>query len=149
MNIFRIADRYARKVGDLIPESIVSLAGRIAIFVVFWRSVQTKIDGANIAGQNFAFWNVTDSTFMLFEYEYGLPLPNIAAYLGTFGEFFLSLSLLLGVLTRFSALGLLIMTAVIQFVYPDGWSVHILWAGILLYLIKTGGGEIALDRFIK
>ena len=56
----------------------------------------------------------------------------------------------LGFATRLSALGLLIMTAVIQvFVYPESWSVHILWAAILVYLIKHGGGKISLDHLLN
>lgn len=149
MKIISVANRYAGKIADVIPPSLTSLVARVAIFFVFWRSAQTKIDGLNIGGQNFAFWNITDTTVMLFEYEYGLPFPNIAAYLATFGEFFLSIGLLLGFLTRFSALGLLIMTAVIQFVYPSSWTVHLLWAGILLYIVKSGGGDLSLDRFAK
>lgn len=149
MNIIGAINRYSKKVGDMIPLSVIAFAGRVAIFFVFWRSVQTKIDGFSLGGQNFAFWNLTGSTTMLFEYEYGLPYPTIAAHLATFGEFFLSIGLLLGFLTRFSAIGLLIMTAVIQFVYPSSWTVHILWAAILLYLAKTGGGELSLDRFFR
>ena len=58
---------------------------------------------------------------------------KMAAYLATFSEYFLSLAVVLGFATRLSALGLLIMTAVIQvFVYPESWSVHILWAAILV-----------------
>ncbi|MFL0809904.1 MAG: DoxX family protein [Agarilytica sp.] len=149
MKIFHMIGNYAKKISDIVPASGVLLLGRIAIFFVFWRSVQTKIDGLNVFGQNFAFWNITDSTIMLFEYEYGLPLPTVMAYLGTFGEFFLSLGIIFGFLTRLSALGLIIMTGVIQFVYPEAWTTHILWVGILFYLLKEGGGDLALDRILK
>ena len=76
-----------------IPESITLLTARLAIFFVFWRSAQTKISGGEFLGQNWAFFNVSDSTKLLFEYEYDLPLipADLAAYLATFGEFFLSL----------------------------------------------------------
>lgn len=149
MKIVSLMNRYTGKVADLIPDFLAPLIGRLAIFFVFWRSVQTKIDGLPFAGQDFAFWNLTSSTFMLFEYEYGLPMPTIAAYAGTFGEFFLSLMIVLGLFTRFSALGLIVMTAVIQFVYPDGWPTHILWLGILLYLLKTGGGKVSVDTVMR
>jgi len=152
MTFLGTIDKYAVKIGNLIPEWLVALTGRVAIFFVFWKSVQTKIDGLAVANQNFAFWSVTDSTVMLFEYEYGLPLlpPATAAYLATFGEFFLSLGILLGLFTRFSALGLLLMTAVIQiFVYPGAWGVHILWASVLLYLIRNGADKISLDHLLK
>lgn len=135
-----------------IPEWIVNVAMRLVIFKVFWFSVQTKITGLTIAGQHFAFWNITDNTFLLFDFEYGIPLipTSLAAYMGTFGEFFLSLMILFGVLTRFAALGLLLITLVIQlFVYPDAWwTVHVYWVLPLLYLMKHGGGKIALDKLL-
>ena len=136
----------------LIPEWFLALVVRLAVASVFWRSVQTKITGWDLFGQHWKFWNVSDSTFFLFEYEYTLPvLPvNLSAYLATFGEFFLSLAIVFGLLTRLSAVGLLLMTAVIQvFVYPDAWNVHILWAGLLIYLIKHGGGAVSIDNLIR
>ena len=137
---------------SMIPEWAVSLAMRLVIFKVFWFSVQTKITGLTIGGQHFAFWNVTDSTFLLFDFEYGIPLipSELAAYLGTFGEFFLALMILFGFMTRFAALGLMIMTMTIQFfVYPDAWwSVHVYWALILLYLMRNGGGLFSIDRLL-
>lgn len=135
-----------------IPEFVVNIAMRLVIFKVFWYSVQTKIVGLTIGGQHFAFWNVTDSTFLLFDFEYNIPLlpSTLAAYMATFGEFFLSLMILFGLLTRFAALGFVIMTLVIQFfVYPDAWwTVHVYWILPLLYLMKYGGGSLSLDSYI-
>lgn len=136
----------------MIPEWFVNIAMRLVIFKVFWFSVQTKISGLTIAGQHFAFWNVSDSTFLLFDFEYGIPLipSEIAAYLGTFGEFFLVLMILLGFMTRFAALGLMVMTMTIQFfVYPEAWwTVHVFWTLILLYIMRNGGGALSLDRVL-
>lgn len=135
-----------------IPEWLINIAMRLVVFKIFWFSVQTKISGLTIAGQHFAFWSVTDSTFLLFDFEYGIPLipSELAAYLGTFGEFFLALAILFGFMTRFAAAGLMVMTLVIQFfVYPDAWwSVHVYWALMLLYLMRNGGGLISLDHII-
>jgi len=152
MKILSTIDQYAKKISQLVPESLIALTARAAIFFVFWKSVQTKITGLTIGGQNFAFWGVTDTTVTIFEYEYDLPLlpPEIAAYLASFGEFFLSIGILLGLFTRLSALGLFIMTAVIQiFVYPEAWGVHIIWAAALLYLVKHGGGKVSLDNVLR
>ncbi|MGB1297318.1 MAG: DoxX family protein [Psychrobium sp.] len=135
-----------------IPDDVIALVARIAVGMVFWRSAQTKIDGGTILGQKWQFFNVSDSAYALFEYEYELPIipSDIAAPLATYGEFFLGGAIILGILTRLSALGLLAMTAVIQFlVYPDAWPTHILWLVPLLYLIKHGGGKISVDSLIK
>jgi putative oxidoreductase len=135
-----------------IPEDILALIARFAIGLVFWRSAQTKIDGTTILGQKWQFFNVSDSTFTLFEYEYELPLmpSDVSAYMATYGEFFLGLAIMFGLLTRLSALGLLSMTLVIQiFVYPDAWPTHIMWLVPLLYLIKNGGGKLSVDNLIR
>jgi putative oxidoreductase len=144
-------DRMNQILMAIVPAWFVSLFCRIAVATPFWRSVQTKISGWEFFGQSWKFWDLSASTFMLFENEYTVPLlsTDVAAYLATFGEFFLSIAIVLGFLTRLSALGLLFMTAVIQlFVYPDAWSVHILWAGLLVYLIKYGGGMLSLDYLL-
>ena len=61
----------------------------------------------------------------------------------------LSLMILFGFLTRFAALGLVVMTLVIQYVYPDfWWSSHAYWLVILLYLVRNGGGQVSVDRFL-
>jgi putative oxidoreductase len=57
--------------------------------------------------------------------------------------------LLLGLGTRYAALGLLVMTAVIQFfVYPGAYATHGVWAAVLLYLIARGPGRLSLDHWI-
>ncbi len=134
---------------EKIPEDLVALTARFAIATVFWQSAQTKITGWSFLDQSWQFFNVTQSTFFLFEYEYGVPLlpANVAAYMATFAEFFLSLAIVFGLFTRVSAVGLLGMTAVIQFfVYPGSWPVHLLWAVGLLYLIKHGAGRLSIDH---
>ena len=135
-----------------IPEDVIALVARVAVGLVFWRSAQTKIDGSTILGQKWQFFNVSDSTFTLFEYEYELPIipSDIAAYLATYGEFFLGGAIILGLFTRLSAIALLGMTLVIQiFVYPDAWPTHIMWLVPLLYLIKHGGGKASVDSLIR
>lgn len=134
-----------------LPNDVIGLVARLAVAAVFWRSAQTKFSGWDFLGQHWQFFNLNATTFTLFEYEYDLPFiaPDIAAYLATFAEFGLSLLIILGLFTRFSALALLGMTAVIQIlVYPDAWPTHILWAVGLLFLIKHGGGRISLDRLL-
>ena len=81
------------------------------------------------------------SAIALFEDEYQLPLidPAIAAYAAAFAEHFFPILLVIGLATRFSALALLIMTAVIEiFVYPDAWPTHGVWATCFLILIARG-----------
>ena len=107
--------------------------------MVFWQSARTKVDGLTIK----------DSTFFLFEHVYALPLvpPAPAAVLATVAEHLLPVLLILGLFARFAALGLLIMTAVIQiFVFPDAWwQTHALWAAMLAYVLLQGPGRASAD----
>lgn len=129
----RLADR-------LIPEDLIALVTRLGVAAIFWSSARTKVDGV---------LHITDGTYSLFREEYRLPLipPDIAAHLATYSEHLFSILLVLGLFTRFAALALLGMTAVIEiFVYPDAWPTHLSWAALLLYLVARGGGGWSLDR---
>jgi len=130
----------ATRLEALISEGLLSLLARVSIASIFFLSGRTKVDG---------LLHVTDSAVQLFEDEYKLPLvdPSVAAHAAAYAEHFFPLLLVLGLCTRFAALALLGMTAVIEiFVYPDAWPTHLSWAGLLLVLIGRGGGALSLDR---
>lgn len=95
---------------------------------------------------------ITDSTYALFAEEYRLPLipGDIAAHLATYSEHLFPFLLVLGLGARFAALALLGMTIVIEvFVSPLGWPTHLLWATVLLYIIRFGAGPIRLDHWLS
>jgi putative oxidoreductase len=126
---------------DRIPQSLISLAARIFPAAVFWRSGQTKIEG----------FRVTENAIDLFRDEYALPLidPALAAKIAAFSEHFFPVLLVIGLASRFAALALLIMTAVIEiFVYPDAWPTHGVWATCFLVVIARGPGIFSLDHFL-
>jgi putative oxidoreductase len=144
---------------DAIPYSAIALFLRLVAAHPFFVSGQTKIEGPTIGREIFGLdltmqipTSIRSATFALFADEYKLPLlsPNIAAYVATAIELLLPVLLMLGLLTRLSALGLLAMTMVIQiFVYPDAWwTAHAYWAALLVVLIARGPGAISLDRLI-
>ena len=126
-----------------IPEALVLLFVRIVAADPFWASGRTKVDG---------LFTLRPEAVDLFREEYNLPLisPELAAPLTMVAEHVLPALLVLGLLTRFSAVGLIVMTLVIQFlVYPDAWwPVHSLWLGLLLVIVQRGGGTLALDRLL-
>ena len=69
--------------------------------------------------------------------------------MATYSEHFGPILIALGLFTRLGALWLFGMTLVIEiFVYPDAWSTHLSWAGLLLPLIALGGGRWSLDRLL-
>lgn len=130
------------RVLDAVPEALLALVSRLSLASVFWLSGRTKVDG---------WLSVNDTALALFEEEYRVPLldPSVAAHLATWAEHALPVLLVLGLGTRFAALGLMVMTAVIQiFVYPDAWPTHLSWLAPGLYLIARGGGAWSCDRVI-
>jgi putative oxidoreductase len=91
-----------------------------------------------------------DTAIALFADEYKVPLlpPVFAAYSAAFFETVCPVFLTLGLATRFAALPLLAMTAVIEFTYIDNVE-HYYWAILLAGLILHGAGKISLDEIIK
>jgi len=139
-----------------IPHSLIALIGRFAVAGVFWRSGQTKVEGLSIdlVEGNFQLgWpRLSANAVDLFREEFQLPVlpPELGALLAATGEHLLPLLLLVGLGTRFAALGLLVMTLVIQLlVYPGAWAVHGTWAAVLLWLMMRGAGAVSLDHLIE
>jgi len=138
----QLGDRFAMLCEALLPLSFLLLVQRIGIAAIFFLSGRTKVEG---------LLTVTDSAVELFEYEYALPLisPSFGAHAAAYAEHFFPILLVLGLGSRFAALALLGMTAVIQiFVYPDAWPTHLSWAGLLLPIIAFGGGRFSLDAIL-
>lgn len=144
---------------DTIPYALVALFARIVVGHAFFSSGQTKVEGPVIGGEVGGLdlsvtvpTQIRDSAFTLFAEEYKVPiLPSgLATYLATFAEHLLPVLLILGLASRFSALGLIGMTMVIQiFVYPDAWwTVHAYWLGLLLVIVTQGPGALSLDHLI-
>ena len=122
---------------DRFPPSLLQLMFRIAIAVVFWSSGLTKI----------ASW---DTTVALFRNEYMVPIlpPEIAAVMSATFELSCSVLIVVGLAMRLATLPLLGMTFVIEvFVYPEFWTMHLMWATILLFLLTKGPGAFSLDHY--
>ena len=127
----------------------------MSIAAIFWLSAQTKIDGFAInilTGEITLGWpHLSASAIDLFRDEYRLPLlpPEIAAPMAAFSEHIFAALLLIGLASRFSALALLGLTAVIQiFVYPDAYPTHGVWATVLLFIVARGPGTYSVDHLI-
>ena len=122
-----------------VPFWLVALAARVALGEVFWSSAQEHLSN----------W---DTTLYQFEESFQVPLlpPDLAANMAVAIELGAPPLLLLGLGTRFAALVLLGMTAVIEiFVFPMAWPTHIQWAGLQLLLITQGAGVLSLDHLIR
>ena len=85
-----------------IPDWFIQLFARVAIAPLFFISGRAKVAG----------FTVTDSTVFLFEHEFGLPMPVLAAHLAALAENILPILLVLGFATRLSALTLVTLPLV-------------------------------------
>lgn len=122
------------------------LALRLALSVPFFRSGLTKWEG---------FGRLSDSAEYLFREEFRLhvfgqlvpyPAPLAMAWASACAEITLPVLLVLGLGTRWAALGVLGMTAVIQLTVPDGWAnFHLPWAAMAMTLLAMGGGPLSMD----
>ncbi len=123
---------------------------RIALALPFLRSGFTRWDG---------FLSISPGTEYLFEEQfklhifgslYDFPAPDTLAFFVGLAEITLPALLLMGLATRVSAFGLLVMTGVIQLVFPDGWmNFHLYWAALALAIMALGPGPLSLDHLIN
>ena len=144
-----LADKASRLVQAIALPSIVQLVTRVALAVPFWRSGILKWDG---------FLRLSDTAVTLFSDEfmlhlpggpYHFPAPAVTAFLSGSGEIVFPVLLILGFGTRFAALGLLFMTAIVELTVPDGWPIHLTWAAMALGIMAWGPGQISLDNLVR
>ena len=138
-----------------LPHFVMAFVARFSIAAVFWKSGQTKIEGfaIDIVSGDFTLGipRLSNSAVFLFKEEYKLPFlsPELAATMAALGEHILPVLILFGLATRLSALGLLVMTLVIQvFVYPGAYATHGTWAAVLLFLMAYGPGKLSIDAWV-
>jgi putative oxidoreductase len=148
-SIALLADRASLLVRVVAQPSLAQLMLRVALAVPFWRSGILKWDG---------FLQLSDTAVTLFTDEfmlhlpggpYPFPAPTVMAFLSGCGEVTLPVLLILGFATRFAALGLFFMTAIVELTVPDGWPIHITWAAMAFGIMAWGPGHLSMDYVIR
>ena len=143
-----LVDSASRLVQAVALPSLVQLVMRLALAVPFWRSGILKWDG---------FLKLSDTAVTLFSDEfmlhlpggpYHFPAPAVMAFLSGCGEIMFPVLLVLGLGTRFAALGLLFMTLIVELTVPDGWPIHLTWAAMALGIMAWGPGRISIDHVV-
>src|SRR6201995_125307 len=144
-----LADKASRLVQAVAVRSLVQLVMRVALSVPFWRSAILKWTG---------FLKLSDTAVTLFTDEFMLhlpggpyhyPAPGVMAFLSGCGEIIFPVLLVLGLATRFAALGLLGMTVIVELTVPDGWPIHITWAAMALGIMAWGPGRFSIDYWLQ
>ncbi len=98
-----------------------------------------------------------ETTLVLFEYEYQVPLLNfeLAAYLATFGELVFPVFLIAGLGTRLTAIAISFINIIAVVSYyatlakGAGLVWHYLYGTMLLVSILYGGGLFSIDQWFK
>ncbi|WP_050383680.1 DoxX family protein [Bradyrhizobium pachyrhizi] len=143
-----LADRAEHLIQTMALPSLVQFVMRVALAVPFWKSGILKWTG---------FLKLSDTAVTLFTDEFMLhlpggpyhyPLPAVMAFLSGCGEITFPVLLVLGLGTRFAALGLLFMTMIVELTVPDGWPIHLTWAAMALGIMAWGPGRISADHLI-
>jgi putative oxidoreductase len=126
----------------LMLHEIFGLLCRSYIFMIFLKSGWLKLENA-IRGN----WYITE---YLFQCEYNIPFMHykIAAVIGTFSELFFPLLLLLGLVSRASALVILSMIIVMSATYMH-LDEHVIWGILTMNILVFGSGKISVDHFIN
>ncbi|WP_428841195.1 DoxX family protein [Bradyrhizobium pachyrhizi] len=143
-----LADKAEHLIQTVALPSLVQFVMRVALAVPFWKSGILKWTG---------FLKLSDTAVTLFTDEFMLhlpggpyhyPLPAVMAFLSGCGEITFPVLLVLGLGTRFAALGLLFMTMIVELTVPDGWPIHLTWAAMALGIMAWGPGRISADHLI-
>jgi putative oxidoreductase len=140
-----IADRAVRIIRWIAQPSLTQMVLRVALAVPFWRSGILKWSG---------FLQLNDTAIDLFTDEfklhlpggpYDFPAPAVMAFVSGSGEIIFPVLLVLGLGTRFAAVGLLLMTCIVELTVPDGWPIHLTWAAMAIGIMAWGPGRLSLD----
>jgi len=136
---------------------LADLGLRVAVGLVFFKSGKSKL----LPNCEDGLICVDPGKADLFEWEY---IPNwkanapfappfdaaTMASLTTWAELILPAMLIIGLGGRFAALGLLVMSLVIEFwIYPGQFQEHWYWIAILAALVARGPGVLSADHGLK
>jgi putative oxidoreductase len=138
--------RFTLGLFGMFPMSLTMLVLRLTLALPFWKSGLTKWDGWFTLSFGAQALFTDEFKLHILGAEYPYPAPVLMAYASAIGEVCFPVLLVLGLGTRYAALGLLGMTAIIQLTVPDGWqNFHLPWASMELAILTFGPGKIALD----
>ncbi|MCL6284451.1 DoxX family membrane protein [Ruegeria sp. 2012CJ41-6] len=160
-----VFDRFDRASDILVP-TLARLVF-IAIFLVYyWNSAMLKIDGSIFSPSAGAFGQMFPKAAeaVLYDISKITFFQRIVIFFGTVAEFALPALLLVGLLTRVTALGMIGFTWVQTLVDVNGHNIpfgglfdnaitladqRVMWTFLFLVIAIKGAGPLSLDRLLR
>lgn len=141
----------------IMPNWGLSEMGRLVfaltLFPYYIGSALTKFDGFGLSTG--AYYQIFPKAMEAVNYDASALsfFHHVIVAMGSLGEFILPMLIIIGLVTRFSALGMMVFISVqsIVDIYGHGVAVEsfrLIWGYLLLVLLVLGGGRISLDAVI-
>ncbi|WP_424831004.1 hypothetical protein [Ruegeria sp.] len=136
------------------------------LLVYYWNSAMLKIDGSIFSPSAGAFGQIFPKAAeaVLYDVTQMTIFQRIVIFFGTVAEFVLPALLLVGLLTRLAALGMIGFVWVQTIVDATGHGINlgrlfdnaislmdqrVMWTFMLLVIVINGAGPISLDRLLR
>ena len=136
------------------------------LLVYYWNSAMLKIDSSIFSPSSGAFGQIFPKAAeaVLWDVSKMTLFQRIVVFLGTVAEFVLPALILVGLLTRLAALGMIVFVWVQTLVdvtghgvklgslfnaAPDILDQRVLWTFLLLVIVINGAGPLSLDRLLR
>ncbi len=150
---------------DAITPTLARLAFAAVLLVYYWNAAVLKIDGSIFTPSSGAFGQIFPAAAeaALYDVTQLTLFQRLVIFAGTVAEFILPALLVLGLLTRLAALGMIGFVWVQTLVDVSGHGValgrlfdpaqdlidqRVLWTFLLLVLLLRGAGPVSLDRLL-
>jgi putative oxidoreductase len=150
-----------------LPGALARFVFVAVLFGYYWNSALTKIDGSIFSLTIGAYAQIVPPVIEAAGYDVSQVsfLATLLVYAGTWGEFLLPILLVIGLFTRFAALGMIVFVIVQSYVdityhgltaeFIGSWfdrfqdaiiyDQRTLWVFPLIYLVLKGPGLLSVD----
>ncbi|MEM6374664.1 MAG: DoxX family protein [Pseudomonadota bacterium] len=150
---------------DMIVPTLARLVFLCVLFFYFWNAAVLKIDGSIFSPSAGAFGQIFPKAAeaVLYDVSQLSFFQRIVIFAGTLAEFVLPVLLIIGLFTRFAALGMIGFIAVQTLVDVVGHGAtlgglfdnaqqlldqRVMWTFLFLVILVKGAGPLSVDRLI-
>ncbi|MEM7321262.1 MAG: hypothetical protein AAF408_19835 [Pseudomonadota bacterium] len=154
------------KSSDFLTPTLARIVFVAVLLVYYWNSATLKFDGSIFSASAGAFGQIFPKAAeaVLYDVSQMTIFQRVVIFLGTVAEFVLPALLLVGLLTRLAAIGMIGFIWVQTIVDVSGHGVafgglfdnaitladqRTMWTFLMLVLVLKGAGPISLDRLLR